>query len=124
MRRGPIYIAGPMTGLPEYNFPAFHAAEARLLMLRWEVENPTVNGADKTLPWDWYMRRGIEQVVKCNSIALLPGWEKSRGAKLEVEVALALDMDVYLVYPNEPDDDDVLMPLNHVEVRALMEWAA
>ena len=111
-----------MTGLIEFNFPAFNAAEARLLMLRWEVENPVVNGADKTLPWDWYMRRAIEQVVRCNSIALLPGWERSRGARLEARIAVGLDLDAYLIYPNEPDDSDVLVPFSHVDILGAIRY--
>jgi hypothetical protein len=40
------YIAGPMTGLPEFNFPAFHAAAASLRARGFEVENP----AQRPLP--------------------------------------------------------------------------
>jgi hypothetical protein len=94
--KGPIYVAGPMTGLPEFNFPAFDAAAERLRADGWIVENPTVNGADKSLSWDWYLRRALEQVVRCNAIALLPGWADSRGARLELDVALGLGMGVYL----------------------------
>lgn len=35
-----VYIAGPMTGLPEYNFPAFHAAAKAWRDAGWEVLNP------------------------------------------------------------------------------------
>ena len=38
-----IYIAGPMTGLPDSNYPAFHAAEARLQALGHEPHNPARN---------------------------------------------------------------------------------
>lgn len=39
-----IYLAGPMTGLPEHNFPAFHAEAARLRGLGYHVENPAEHG--------------------------------------------------------------------------------
>lgn len=40
-----IYIAGPMTGLPDNNYPAFHEAAARLRKRCWHVENPAENPA-------------------------------------------------------------------------------
>ncbi|MCY1527250.1 hypothetical protein D9M68_623110 [compost metagenome] len=40
-----IYLAGPMTGLPEFNYPAFHAEAARLRALGYQVENPAENQA-------------------------------------------------------------------------------
>lgn len=39
-----IYLAGPMTGLPEFNYPAFHAEAARLRGLGYQVENPADHG--------------------------------------------------------------------------------
>ena len=42
-----IYLAGPMTGLPEFNYPAFHAEAARLRQLGYHVENPAENSASR-----------------------------------------------------------------------------
>ena len=42
-----IYCAGPMTGLPELNFPAFHAEAARLRAFGYEVINPAEINPDK-----------------------------------------------------------------------------
>ena len=91
-----VYIAGPMTGLPELNFPAFHAAAARLRRLGLEVVNPAEINAGTTLGWADCMRADIAQLVTCDSIALLPGWEKSRGASLERHIAETLGMRVVL----------------------------
>ena len=38
-----VYIAGPMTGLPDFNYPAFNAAAAKLRALGLEVLNPAEN---------------------------------------------------------------------------------
>lgn len=88
-----LYIAGPMTGLPELNFPAFFDAEAELKRAGFAVLNPADRaGRTEGMPWSWYLRRGLRDVTEADGIALLPGWENSRGAQLEVHVAKGLHM--------------------------------
>ena len=83
-----IYIAGPMTGMPEHNFPAFHSAAQRLRRAGWDVVNPAENFSGRTdLPRADYMRADVAALVECDAIALLPGWEDSRGAKVEYLLA-------------------------------------
>lgn len=96
-----IYIAGPMSGLPELNFPAFHAAAAALREQGLTVINPAEINPDVGTDWVDCMRVDIAQLVTCDGIYLLPGWEKSRGAKLEHHIADALGMTVALA-PWEP----------------------
>lgn len=92
-----LYVAGPMTGLPELNFPAFHAEADRLTALGYEVINPATINTDPNAAWAKCMRDDIAQLVThCRGIVLLPGWEKSKGASLEFHVAERLEMDVYL----------------------------
>lgn len=80
-----------MSNIPEYNFPAFHAAEEALVGLGHQVENPAVNGAGGTdKPYDWYVRRGLVQLTLCDGVALLPGWENSTGARLEVHAGAVI----------------------------------
>ena len=85
-----IYLAGPMTGLPEFNYPAFNAEAARLRALGYAVENPAENEAPADKTWSGYLRLAIAQLVTCDTVALLPGWEKSEGAKLEHHIACHL----------------------------------
>jgi len=94
-----IYIAGPMTNLPALNFPAFHAEAARLRALGYEVVNPAEVNADPSAGWHACMRADIAQLVTCDAVRLLDGWESSRGASLEAHIAHSLDM--RLVYPGE-----------------------
>jgi len=94
-----IYIAGPMTGLPDLNFPAFHAEADRLRALGYEVSNPAEINPDPTAGWEACMRADIAQLVTCDAVRLLDGWESSRGASLEAHIAHRLDM--RLVYPGE-----------------------
>jgi hypothetical protein len=83
-----IYVAGPMSGYPDCNFPAFHAAAERLSAAGWKVFNPAENfGGRKDLPREAYLRLDLAVLAQCEAIAMLPGWEDSRGAKLEYLVA-------------------------------------
>lgn len=88
-----LYIAGPMTGLPDYNRPAFHEAAQALRAAGFTVLNP----AETSLPpgadsWADYMRAGLAQVLAADGVALLPGWSQSRGAQLEQRVAVGLGL--------------------------------
>jgi hypothetical protein len=121
--KGFIYVAGPMTGIPEFNIPAFNLAGARLMGMGWAVENPADNGGDGTRPWDWYMRQGIKQLMRCDTIGMLDGWQKSRGAVTEARIALTLGMAFYEVFPAEPDDADVLDLLTPEKAWAAVRWA-
>jgi len=101
------YIAGPMTGIPLFNFPAFD--EARDFLNR-ASEYRAVSPADMdrelgfdptTLlkDWDWnvipattgglnaIIDRCYTAVMQCDAIFLLPGWEKSKGALAELAIA-------------------------------------
>lgn len=92
-----IYVAGPMSGIIDHNFPAFHAAAKLLRSRGFTVINPAeinADAVDVVRPWDWYMRRDIAELVKCQTIYLLPGWEKSKGATLERHIAERLGMHI------------------------------
>ncbi|WP_322544447.1 DUF4406 domain-containing protein [Rhodococcoides fascians] len=91
-----LYIAGPMTGYPEWNYPAFTKAAATLRAQGHTVVSPhELHDDDMTRPFDWYLRRDLKALCECDAIVLLQGWANSRGAKLEHHVARALDMNVY-----------------------------
>lgn len=87
-----LYLAGPMTGLPELNFPAFHAAAAKLRAKGYEVVNPAEVNPDPNMRWVDAMRADIPELCKCEAIAMLPGWQKSRGARLEAHIANELGL--------------------------------
>lgn len=91
-----IYIAGPMTGYPEYNYPAFHAAADRLRALGHQVENPADNAANPPPcgTWAGWMRLAIAQLIKCDTILVLDGWYDSPGALVEHRLAVGLGMRV------------------------------
>ncbi|MBR7899930.1 DUF4406 domain-containing protein [Burkholderia multivorans] len=90
-----IYVAGPMTGHPQLNFPAFHAEAARLRALGYEVVNPAELNTDPAADWLQCMRTDIKHLVDCDAIAMLEGWQTSRGASLEYTIALTLGHAVF-----------------------------
>jgi hypothetical protein len=88
-----IYVAGPMSGLPDFNYPAFHAAAEDLRALGYHVENPADNTPPACGTWEGWMRKALAQIITCDAMAMLPGWERSKGAVLEFNVAVALGLD-------------------------------
>lgn len=105
-----LYIAGPMTGHPEFNYPAFRAAESALRLRGFDVLNPVDVDAQKpvgvTVDWDWYMRRTIPMMMGADAIALLPGWQQSRGATIEHDLASSLRMPIRMVHFWLEDDTE------------------
>lgn len=94
-RAGRIYLAGPMTGIEDFNYPAFHAEAERLRELGYHVENPADHGMIDGYEWADYLRLDLQKLITCEAIALLPGWDKSKGARLEYHVATELGMQVH-----------------------------
>jgi hypothetical protein len=89
-----IYISGPMTGVENFNFPAFHAAAAALRKLGYEVVSPAEVNPDTSMTWEQCLRADVKALCDCDAIALLPGWENSKGAHLEIHIAHRLGLRV------------------------------
>jgi hypothetical protein len=93
-----LYLAGPMTGLPKHNRPAFQKAHAALTQIGYMVINPAANGLPVDAPWQRHMRADIAEMVKvCDAVATLPGSESSRGARIEITLATGLGWRVHTV---------------------------
>lgn len=89
-----IYISGPMTGYPEFNYPAFNEMEKRLKALGFDVFNPaSIKGEDN---WTWkdYMKPCIKAIPDCDGIVMLENSEYSNGAMVELDIARALELTV------------------------------
>lgn len=105
-----IYVAGPMTGYPDFNYPAFNAAADSLRAKGFDVLNPVDAEQHNQTPgtpqaWGWYMRHALRMVLDADGLALLDGWEKSKGATLEVHVAQRLGLVVALLDDWLEDED-------------------
>lgn len=90
-----IYVAGPMKGVPDYNFPAFNAMADLLRAEGHEVINPADHGVVDGMEWIDYMRLDIAGLITCDAVQLLPGWRASRGASLEHEIAVRLGLEIF-----------------------------
>lgn len=120
-----------MTNIPHFNFPAFDDASAAARELDFDISNPhehdqatypgideaqaTVNGnvldLREEVGFDYAaaMRWDLSEVIRCDAIILLPGWEGSTGARCERFVAEMTGKTVFLAVPDgdrwgfEPD---------------------
>lgn len=115
-----VYIAGPMRGLPRYNFPSFDAAATRFRDAGWDVINPAdldrAEGFEESqdLPDDFLrdaMQRDLYAICHCQAIALLPGWEKSQGVAVELSLARLLGLEILDAGSMEPMKHHLLPPL-------------
>ena len=113
-----IYVAGPMRGIPAYNFPSFREARARLRDAGWTVicpaereeddgfdptgltGNADLDGLDFSLPLT--LERCFLDVLRADAVALLPGWARSEGARATALVALLTGRTVYAYLCHRP----------------------
>lgn len=90
-----VYIAGPMTGLPDFNYPAFHAAAATLTTAGHVPLDPArPEGREGCKTWADFMRAALRDLAEADGVAMLPEWEDSRGASLEHRIGIELGLDV------------------------------
>lgn len=90
-KRETCYVCGPMTGYPDYNYPLFNEVTGHLrdLDVYRDVLNPAHNfGGDQSKPREVYLRMAAQQVSRSDVLCLLPNWHESKGALMEVHVAL------------------------------------
>lgn len=112
---GRIYVSGPMTGLPLYNWPAFEVAARVLRSQGWDVVSPTetdekvdhvvvtrsggsVLAVETTgkYTYEQILALDFEDVRSCTHIFLLPGWQHSTGARRELAVAIECGLEIIL----------------------------
>lgn len=122
-----VYVAGPMTGIPQFNFPAFDAAANDLRAVGHDVHSPAEmddpatraeamaspdgapgSGSANGETWGDFLARDVKLIADggIETIFVLPGWQKSRGARQETFTGKALcGLDVRRYDGNAPYAD-------------------
>lgn len=126
-----FYVAGPMTGIKHFNFPAFFAAEKSLVEQGYEVQLPadmkdevavaqamaSVDGkiGDVKVTWGECLAQDVVLIADhVDGLCFLPGWEKSRGARLEAFTALLCNRRFARL------DGETAIPMTSFEVRSIL----
>ena len=104
-----VYLSGPMTGMEDWNRTTFDAAEKRLVCEPFDVMgvyNPADNIDEmRSLSHEEAMYLSMHSLMSIDVadskfvpyyevLVSLPGWERSAGARLEREVAVACGIEV------------------------------
>lgn len=91
-----LYLSGPMSHFPDHNNEAFQDYAKRLRYAGYGVVNPADFPRDLD-SWEEYVKRDLRHLLDCQGVAVLDGWQESRGAVLEVDLAHQLKLPVLTV---------------------------
>lgn len=126
-----LYLAGPMTGIPQFNFPMFDRVAAALRAMGHEVINPAEEDSPEVRAaalasatgsladlaptgetWGDMLARDVKIVAdQCDGIAVLPNWQTSRGALLEAVVAYLCGKPMFLATVSGLEDSSTVISL-------------
>lgn len=128
-----FYLCGPMSGIPGFNIPLFDEAAEKLrktgltIVSPAELDDPAVRADCLASPmgdhnamhgtWADFLARDVKVIADgVEGLVLLPGWEQSRGARLEVFVALLCNKQFANYWP----DDGIAFRVSPESVRKVL----
>lgn len=88
-----VYLSGPITNTKNYKGLFMFAGELIEFGEAKQIYNPTLQ-IPASFSWKQAMHRCLSEITAYDTIVMLPGWNVSRGARLERDVALACGMHV------------------------------
>lgn len=104
------YLAGPMSGIDKFNIPMFLSEKERLEKLGYTIQLPAdlhdpeiveqllnETGDIENINFTWAQALGEDVKIigdKCDGVMVLPGWETSKGARLETFLAYVQQMPI------------------------------
>lgn len=92
-----IYISGAITDMPNGNKFEFEKYENKFRVLGLEPINPHKLHTEEQIEkftWHDFMKSDIKALVDCDIVAVINGWQKSKGANLEVHIARHLEIPI------------------------------
>jgi len=107
-----VYISGPMTGHDGLNYERFNKIAVDLRNVGYRTRNPASidvlwpsmcsshNGQERcpecteVRTYEWYLKHALHMLLEADAVATLDGWTRSKGAKIEVNLARKLKMPV------------------------------
>jgi hypothetical protein len=105
-----VYLAGPMTGWPDFNAVGFAAAELYAEARGWTPVSPhTTNPAHDgpcppgerhtagagSHPYPCWVRASLRAMLTADAVLMLPGWQQSKGARREHAIAEWCEMPIH-----------------------------
>lgn len=109
-----VYVAGPMTGLPEWNYPAFNYMASLLRAQGYDVCNPAeIDEGDTSHDRAYYLRKDLALLAECDAVVFLDGWRESPGALMEYRIAQEIGMQCY-DHNLEPLSETILEEANRL----------
>ncbi|KKM73886.1 hypothetical protein LCGC14_1405950 [marine sediment metagenome] len=114
-----IYVSGPMTGQPNFNREAFEELRQYIesepgytAIIPGDGEEYTVDelidmAAATPENREQWLRKDVEDILRCDEVWVLPGWEQSRGSTFEILIALELGIPVVTKHNGEVNRDDI-----------------
>lgn len=102
-----FYIAGPMRGIKEHNYPRFQTAADYIRCQGSEVFSPhEAYEGDQTRPLADYYLWNLPSLLESTDVAFLPGWQNSSGARIEYLIAKDLGLQLHQVVFMSPEGSD------------------
>ena len=124
------YLAGPMRGIKEYNFPEFKKQAAWLRANGWRIFSPAerdeadpviqeldvdMAGWQGSLGLDYFMAHDLRAVCEMDAVILLKGWEGSQGARLESMVAVEIGHPVFEITQRRTEPNGTFLTTRGLE---------
>lgn len=100
MAKTRLVLVGPMSGMPQFNYPAFRTIQAVLQRAGFTVWSPHETGEKigPDQPYPVYLRASLLQILRADGLVVLPGSAGSKGAYAEMQVGLALGLPCHPVH--------------------------
>lgn len=97
MEKKKVYISSKMTGLPDFNFPAFDKKAEEMERCGFEVLNPAEIGRKygTTKPIKFYRRKNLEMLLQADILLVFGDVSGSKGVEFEIVVAKELGLRIW-----------------------------